>query len=104
MKRKKYMQEFKDQVVKESLEVGNASIVARKHDLSRNMVSRWVREQKNTNKIVAGTVYANGSYNQSAKALESENEKLKKLLGEKDLEIAILKDLVKKTNPQLKIK
>jgi len=45
-----------------------------------------------------------GSHNQSTKALESENEKLKKLLGEKDLEIAILKDLVKKTNPQFKIK
>jgi len=29
--------------------------------------------------------------------LASENERLKKLLGEKDLEIAILKDLVKKT-------
>jgi len=104
LKRKKYAQEFKNQVVKESLEVGNAAIVARKHDLSPNMVSRWVREHKNPNKIVAGPVQANGYYSQSAKALESENEKLKKLLGEKDLEIAILKDLVKKTNPQLKIK
>ena len=33
-----------------------------------------------------------------------ENDQLKKLLGEKDLEIAILKDLIKKANPQLKIK
>ena len=33
-----------------------------------------------------------------------ENDKLKKILGEKDLEIAILKDLLKKANPQLKIK
>jgi hypothetical protein len=33
-----------------------------------------------------------------------ENDSLKKLLGEKDLEIAILKDLIKKANPQLKIK
>jgi transposase-like protein len=102
MKRKRYTQEFKDQVIKESLEVGNANIVARKHDLSANMVSRWVREHKNQNKLASGFPYSNG-HNQSAKALESENEKLKKLLGEKDLEIAILKDLVKKTNPQLKI-
>lgn len=98
MQRKRYSQEFKDQIVKESLEVGNAAIVARKNDLSANMVSRWVREHKNHNNIRIGP------YNQSAKALESENEKLKKLLGEKDLEIAILKDLVKKTNPQFKIK
>ena len=33
-----------------------------------------------------------------------ENDKLKKILGEKDLEIAILRDLLKKANPQLKIK
>jgi transposase len=79
--------------------------VARKNDLSANMVSRWVREHKNQNNIGIGAVPARiGSYHQSAKALECENEKLKKLLGEKDLEIAILKDLVKKTNPQLKIK
>ena len=107
MQRKRYSQEFKDQIVKESLEVGNAAIVARKNDLSANMVSRWVREHKNQNNIgirIGAIPVRIGSYNQSAKALESENEKLKKLLGEKDLEIAILKDLVKKTNPQLKIK
>lgn len=104
MQRKKYPQEFKKQVVKESLEVGNAAIVARKHDLSANMVSRWVREHKNQSNIGFSPVHGNGSYNQSAKALESENEHLKKLLGEKDLEIAILRDLVKKTTPQFKIK
>mgnify|MGYP006866711968 CR=1 FL=1 len=31
------------------------------------------------------------------KAIEAENETLKKLLGEKDLKIAILEDLLKKT-------
>ncbi|MDP2857996.1 MAG: hypothetical protein Q8P50_08480 [Bacillota bacterium] len=31
------------------------------------------------------------------RTLAAENERLKKLLGEKDLEIAILKDLVRKT-------
>jgi transposase-like protein len=43
MQRKRYSLEFKDQVVKECIEVGNAAIVARKNDLSANMVSRWVR-------------------------------------------------------------
>lgn len=32
--------------------------------------------------------------------LSRENEQLKKLLGEKDLEIAILRDLLKKTTQQ----
>jgi len=31
--------------------------------------------------------------------MEKENKTLKKLLGEKDLEIAILRDLVKKARP-----
>ncbi|WP_196244929.1 hypothetical protein [Clostridium beijerinckii] len=34
----------------------------------------------------------------------NENDQLKKILGEKDLKIAILRDLIKKSNPQLKIK
>ena len=56
MQRKRYSQEFKDQIVKESLEVGNAAIVARKNDLSANMVSRWVREHKNQNNIGIGAI------------------------------------------------
>jgi hypothetical protein len=43
------------------------------------------------------------SYVPSAKEfreeIEVENNKLKNILGEKDLEIAILRDLLKKTNP-----
>jgi transposase len=35
------------------------------------------------------------------KELTKENEKLKTRLGEKDLEIAILRDLIKKKNPHL---
>ncbi|QYR20315.1 hypothetical protein KZ483_21200 [Paenibacillus sp. sptzw28] len=36
--------------------------------------------------------------------LERENEKLKKLFAEQALERDILKDLLKKTNPHLRIK
>ncbi|APC85555.1 hypothetical protein EXM36_11600 [Clostridium botulinum] len=36
--------------------------------------------------------------------ITQENDTLKKILGEKDLEIVILKDLIKKASPQLKIK
>ena len=35
--------------------------------------------------------------------LRKENEELKKLLGEKELAIKIYRDLLKKTNPSLKI-
>ena len=41
---------------------------------------------------------------QEVNEVTQENDKLKKILGEKDLEIAIHRDLLKKANPQLKIK
>ena len=96
MKRRKHSKEFKLQVVKEALEVGNKALVARRYELSPNLVQRWVK------------AYEEGKLGQEMapssaeiKRLEEENEQLKKLLGEKDLEIAILRDLIKKKNPHL---
>ncbi|WP_029271259.1 transposase, partial [Virgibacillus alimentarius] len=40
MKRTKYSKEFKIQVIKEALETGKPSVVARRYDLNANMVSR----------------------------------------------------------------
>lgn len=96
-KGKRYPDEFKRQIVKEAEETGNATLVARRHDLVPGTVTRWVRESKKEKGLIASYNYSN---NINAQSLEEENEQLKKLLGEKDLEIAILKDLLKKTNPQ----
>lgn len=96
-KGKRYPEEFKRQIIKEVEETGNATLVARRHDLVPGTVTRWVRESKKENGLISNYNYSN---NINAKSLEEENEQLKKLLGEKDLEIAILKDLLKKTNPQ----
>jgi len=92
-KNKRYSEEFKRQIIKEVEEVGNASLVARKHDVVPGTVTRWVRESKMVN-ITNNPLNIDYSTNFS---LDKENEQLKKLLGEKDLEIAILKDLLKKT-------
>lgn len=98
MKRTKHSKGFKLQVVKEATETGNNSLVARRYELNPNMVSRWIRE------------YKEGKYGEAdvtllpdldSKELSKENEKLKIILGEKDLEIAILRDLIKKKNPHL---
>lgn len=51
-----------------------------------------------------GKTYSEEFKNQILNEVTQENDKLKKILGEKDLEIAILRDLLKKANPQLKIK
>jgi len=97
--RRKHTQEFKDQVVKEALDTDNAALVARQYNLAPNMLYRWIREfqnpksKKNHHPAQQTTVNSN-----VVKSLETENMTLKKLLGEKDLQIAILEDLLKKTN------
>ncbi|WP_461039868.1 transposase, partial [Tepidimicrobium xylanilyticum] len=100
-KGKRYPEEFKRQIIKEVEETGNATLVARRHDLVPGTVTRWVRESKKENGLIPNYNYSN---NINAKSLEEENEQLKKLLGEKDLEIAILKDLLKKNEPTIEDK
>jgi len=100
--KKQYPPEIKMQIVKEAMETGNASIVARKHDISASLVNRWVRNYKKHGTFT-GSKQQTASNRTSCSIKEykiviSENEKLKKLLGEKDLEIEILRDLLKKTN------
>jgi transposase len=108
MTRRNYSADFKLQVVQEVLETGNNAVVARKHDINANMLARWVRQYKENHEVMA----SRGKPNQMTKEeqqkimqeyteISTENEQLKKLLGEKDLEIAILRDLVKKKNPHL---
>ena len=98
---------MKMQIVKEAMETGNASIVARRHDIAPSLVARWTRCYKRYGMFYpqGGTNGTNGTGTPpDYKRMAQENEQLKKLLGEKDLEIAILRDLLKKTNPPLPIK
>ncbi|EYE87219.1 hypothetical protein Q428_14525 [Fervidicella metallireducens AeB] len=108
MKRNIYSQDLKEQVLKEVKETGNVALVARKHNIARTTVDSWIKQAKSgkplTDSKPISNVNLNKAYDNEIKEVKSENDQLKKLLGEKDLEIAILKDLLKKTNPQLKIK
>ena len=108
MQRKSYSVEFKQQLIQEAQEVGNASQVARKHGIDGKMLSRWIRQSKQTNwKQTNPEAKKMVSYTPSPKefqTLEHENDKLKKLLGETDLEIAILRDLLKKSDPAFRTK
>ncbi|WP_077299966.1 transposase [Virgibacillus pantothenticus] len=98
MKRTRHSKEFKIQVIKEAMETGKTSIVARRYELNPNMVTRWVREYKDGK---YGDIDVATIPDLDSKHLANENEHLKKILGEKDLEIAILRDLIKKQNPHL---
>lgn len=108
MQRKSYSLEFKQQVIQEAKEVGNASQVARRHGLSPKQVYDWMKQSKHSgwhnSKPDAKKVPAYIPSPQEFKELETENDKLKKLLGEKNLENEILRDLLKKSNPAYRTK
>jgi transposase len=110
MERRKFSAQFKQQIIRECNETGSPSIVARKHDLNANMVSRWARDFKKTG-VVPGkskgipTHVTPSDFQQvvaERSELTSENEQLKKALAEQALENHILRDLLKKANPHLR--
>lgn len=98
---KKHSEEFKKQVVKEALETGNSSLVGRRHNISPSIVARWVRAEKPnpmktmTRKALHADLGLAEDPKEAKKAMD-QNTQLKKLLGEKELEIEILRDLLKK--------
>lgn len=98
MKRQHYSNEFKVQAVKEAEEVGNKAAVARRYEVTQNMVHRWQQQvhEGHFDGVDADTVSS-----REVGEITKENDHLKQLLGDKDLEIAILRDFVKKKNPHL---
>jgi len=106
MAKRNFSEELKTQVVKEAMETGNCSLVARKYELSPSLVARWVRKGKENpmQGMINKGLGSNKDLKKAAKEkqeVEEQNQKLKKLIGEKELEIEILRDLLKKTNVQL---
>ncbi|WP_026961810.1 transposase [Alicyclobacillus herbarius] len=113
MERRKFTAEFKRQVVEQAIAAGNNSVVARKYDIRPNVVSKWVRQYKAGQALQGSHPKGNATHvTQQEHAqlvaenreLDKQNAHLKQLLGEKDLEIAILRDLLKKQSPHLQIK
>lgn len=100
MTRKTYPKEFKEQLIKEASEIGNVGQVAKRHEISPKALYRWISQSKHKSwQHTSGDAKKTAVYvpsHQEYKQLENENDKLKKLLGEKDLEIAILRELIKK--------
>lgn len=112
MERRKFSKQFKEQVVRECLETGNVSIVARKYDVGANVASRWIRQQREggirpSKPHAPASVFTADEYKQllsEKNELHDENNQLKRTLGEQTLEVAILRDLLKKANPHLRTK
>lgn len=82
---KTYTEEFKQQIIQEARDTGNAAIVARRHPRSPSMIRRWIRTATQTQHQADDVM-----------TVVDENERLKRLLGEKDLQSAVLQDLLRK--------
>ncbi|MBZ4665877.1 MAG: transposase [Mahella sp.] len=103
MTQKRYSEEFKEQIVKECEEVGNVAMVARRHNLSPKTIYGWTYAAKKRGSIKPLPKNQNKRLSEAEKRLETisqENIQLKKLLGEKELELAILRDLRDTVNPR----
>ena len=79
----KYSKEQRKLILQEVKETGNRSSVARKYDIHESTIRGWKRSANNTKSKLT-------------KDLEKENKLLKKIIADKELELAILKDILKK--------
>lgn len=103
MQRKKYDMAFKERLIKEVLETGNASLIARKYGIHSSLVNRWVKTNKDEpykklqNSALASYQCLSREPTDLKSALE-QNQQLRAIIGKKELEIVVLTDLLKKTN------
>ena len=80
---KRYTEDEKQEILKEVSELSNITLVSKKHGISPASIHRWIKQ----------------SYAQKSRSsLADENKRLKKDLGQAELTIAILNDLLKKTH------
>ncbi|MEC2076117.1 transposase [Metabacillus fastidiosus] len=66
-------------MVQEAVEIGNKFLVARRHQLSPNLVHKWMKTFQENNDFSIGETVSSAE----VKQLEEENYQLKKLLEEK---------------------
>lgn len=82
MKQTKYSDEEKLKIIAEARSSGNIAATAKRYSISDVCIHGWIKKF---------------SKSKPEKDLQSELKKLKQQLADRDLEISILKDLVKKT-------
>lgn len=78
-----YSTEFKEQIVKEIQDVGNVSLVCRKHGLKTSTVHSWLHLKKNKVQI----------------AEKKQNREFQKKIKDLELQVEVLTSLLKKTYP-----
>jgi transposase-like protein len=83
-----YTQEFKSKIIEEVKEINSISPVAKKHSIPTSTIHGWVQGSKES------VTYKKEIKN---KTLKNENKNLRNKLADAELELMILKDLLKKS-------
>jgi len=102
MKKRRYSSEFKEQIVKECREIGNTALVARRHNIAKGTIYSWVRRARKNGSFKSLPKDKTKRIKETTKRLNklsNENDQLKKILAEKELELAVLRDLRDESNP-----
>jgi len=84
----RYTEEFKAKIISEIEDVKSIASVCRRHNLPKSTARGWLKTRNNKVEYRLET---------SKKELDMQNKTLKKKLCETELELMILKDLLKKT-------
>ncbi|MGI6684363.1 MAG: IS3 family transposase [Bacillota bacterium] len=102
MKNKQYSDEFKELIIKECQETGNVALVARRHEMSPNTIHTWLMKNRKNGSVKAlpkAKKQREKAMEKRLKEVSTENDRLKRLLADKELELAILRELRDIQNP-----
>jgi len=100
---KRYSEELKEQILKECSQVGNIALVARRHNISKSTIHNWITARRKNGSVKPLPKALDKRISELEKRLRevsTENERLKRLVAEKELELAILRDLRDRVNPR----
>ena len=103
MTRKDYTQEFKEQILRECQEVGNVPVVARRHNISPNTIHTWRRKVKKTGSttpLPTDDVKRIRELEARLEKIGTENDRLKRIVAEKELQITIMEEVRDLKNPR----
>lgn len=97
MTKNQYSDEFKEQIIKECQETGNVALVARRHEIATTTIHTWLKKHRQRGLVKLLPKAKEDRYKAIEKQLKevsTENDRPKRLLTEKELQLAILKDLM----------
>jgi transposase len=100
---KQYSDEFKELIIKECQETGNVALVARRHEISSNTIHTWLskyRKYGTVKPLPRAKDDRQKAIQRQLREISAENDRLKRLLADKELELAILRELRDIPNPR----